>query len=112
MQGALVPDGYFAKSTSGPVIEFSGAYRDAHGEEPGFIEAIAYDTATILFDIVGRSESEFRSGLRDEILTVQGYPAVTGPTSFDHNGEARKRLYLLEVKGRKFREVRSKDPNE
>lgn len=110
MQGALVPDGYFAKSTSGPAIEFSGAYRDAHGEEPGFIEAIAYDTATILFDIVGRSESEFRSGLRDEILTVQGYPAVTGPTSFDQNGEARKRLYLLEVKGRKFREVRPKDP--
>ncbi|MCF8080194.1 MAG: penicillin-binding protein activator [Desulfobacterales bacterium] len=111
MQGALVPDGYFAKSTSGPVIEFAGAYRDAHGEEPGFIEAIAYDTATILFDIVGRSQSEFRSGLRDEILTVQGYPAVTGPTSFDQNGEARKRLYLLEVKGRKFREVRPKNPD-
>jgi len=109
MQGALVADGYFAQSTSGPLIEFSGAYRRAHGEEPGFIEAIAYDTATILFDIVGRSQSEFRSGLRDEILTVQGYPAVTGPTSFDQNGEARKRLYLLEVKGKKFREVRPKN---
>lgn len=112
MQGALVPDGYFAESTSGPVIEFSGAYRDAYGEEPGFIEAIAYDSATILFDIVGRSQSEFRSGLRDEILTVQGYPAVTGPTSFDQNGEARKRLYLLEAKGRRFREVQPKYPNE
>ncbi len=112
MQGALVPDGYFAKSTSGPVVEFSGAYRDAHGEEPGFIEAVAYDTATILFDIVGRSQSEFRSGLRDELLTVQGYPAVTGPTSFDQNGEARKRLYLLEAKGRRFREVRSENPGE
>ena len=109
MRGALVPDGYFAQSTSGPLIEFSAAYRDAYQEEPGFIEAIAYDSATILIDIVGRSDSEFRSGLRDEIFTVQGYPAVTGPTSFDQNGEARKRLYLLEASGRRFREVRPQD---
>jgi ABC-type branched-subunit amino acid transport system substrate-binding protein len=109
MQGALVPDGYFAESTSGPLAGFSEAYRTAYREAPGFIEAVAYDTATILFDIVGRSESAFRSGLRDELFTVQRYPAVTGPTSFDRNGEARKRLYLIEAEGRRFREVNLRD---
>ena len=66
---------------------------------------MAHDTASILFDIVGRSGSKFRSGLRDELLTVQNYPAVTGPTSFDLDGEARKRLYLIQIQGRRFREV-------
>ena len=106
VQGALVPDGYFADSTAAPVVDFTRAYRDAFAEDAGFIEAVAYDTATILFDIVGNSDSEFRSGLRDALFTVQNYPAVTGSTSFDKSGEVRKRLYLLRVKGPRFVEVR------
>ncbi len=105
VQGALVADGYFSESSSPPVKAFAAAYRKAYDEEPGFIEAVAHDTATILFDIVGRSTSKFRSGIRDELLSVQNYPAVTGPTSFDADGEARKRLYLIRVKGGRFIEV-------
>jgi hypothetical protein len=105
MQGALVPTGYFSENTSRQVTEFAAAYRTAYGEEPGFIEAVAHDTAMILFDIVGRCGSKFRSGIRDDLLTVQNYPAVTGPTSFDRDGEARKRLYLIKIQGRRFKEV-------
>ena len=109
MQGALIADGYFAQSTRAPVADFTAAYRSAFGEDPGFIEAVAHDTASILFDIVGHSRSKFRSGLRDELLTVQNYPGVTGPTSFDSDGEARKRLYLIQIKGRSFRELPGRD---
>lgn len=105
MQGALIADGYFAQSTRSPVVDFTDAYRSAYGEDPGFIEAVAHDTASILFDIVGRSRSKFRSGIRDELLTVQNYPGVTGPTSFDSDGEVRKRLYLIQIKGRGFTEL-------
>jgi ABC-type branched-subunit amino acid transport system substrate-binding protein len=109
MQGALVADGYFMESTSGPVIDFTASFEKAYGNPPGFISAVAYDTASILFDIIGHSSSRFRSGIRDELLTVQNYPAVTGPTSFDRDGEARKRLYLIQIKGSRFQELPPED---
>ena len=105
VQGAIMPDVFFKESKSAEVQNFVKNFENIFGEDPGFIEAVAYDTATILFDIVTRPEISFRSTLKNELKNLKNFNGVTGPTSFDENGDVHKKLYLLKIKGDKFVEV-------
>jgi len=105
VQGAVMPDGFFAASPSPRVQEFVRDFEETYQETPDFIEAIVYDTAMILFNVVSREQIRYRSEIRDELLNLDVFPGVTGLTRFDQNGDAQKKLYLLRVKGRKFVEL-------
>ena len=102
VQGAVVPDGFFAEDTAENVKNFVGIFQKVFDQKPGFIEAVAYDTAMILFQMVSRPDIRFRSSLKKELEGLADFKGVTGPTSFDRDGEVRKRLYLLKVKGDRF----------
>jgi ABC-type branched-subunit amino acid transport system substrate-binding protein len=105
VQGAVMPDGFFADSPSPRVRKFVQEFEETYQETPDFIEAIVYDTAMILFNVASREKIRYRSEIRDELLNLVDFPGVTGLTSFDENGDAQKRLYLLRVKGKKFVEL-------
>jgi len=102
VQGAVVPDGFFAEDPSENVKNFVGIYQKVFDQKPGFIEAVTYDTAMILFQMVSRPEIRFRSTLKNELERLTDFQGVTGLTSFDADGEVRKRLYLLQIKGNRF----------
>ncbi len=102
VQGAVVPDGFFAEDASENVKNFVGIYQKVFDQKPGFIEAVTYDTAMILFQMVSRSDIRFRSTLKNELERLTDFQGVTGLTSFDNDGEVRKRLYLLKIKGNRF----------
>jgi len=104
-QGAIMPDGFFAESRSKNVKQFVDSYNEIFHQKPGFIEAAAYDTALILFQMVSRPEIRFRSVLKNELKRLQGFQGVTGLTSFDDNGDAIKNLYLLQIRGQRFVEL-------
>ncbi len=74
-------------------------------EDPGSFEAVAYDTAKILFETVSRPDIHYRASIRNELATLEDYPGVTGSTSFGQAGEARKDLYLLKIIGDGFVEL-------
>jgi len=101
-QGAIMPDGFFAESRSKNVKQFVDSYNEIFHQKPGFIEAAAYDTALILFQMVSRPDIRFRSVLKNELKRLAGFQGVTGLTSFDDNGEAIKNLYLLQIRGKRF----------
>ena len=105
VQGAIMPDGFFAGSPSPRVQNFVNVFEETYEETPDFIEAVVYDSAMIMFNVVGREQIRYRSEIRDELLNLEDFPGVTGLTSFDENGDARKKLYLLRVKGKKFVEL-------
>lgn len=105
VQGAVMPDGFFAASPSPRVQKFVNDFEETYQETPDFIEAIVYDTAMILFNVVSREQIRYRSEIRDELLNLDNFPGVTGLTGFDENGDAQKKLYLLRVKGKKFVEL-------
>ena len=104
-QGAIMPDGFFAESRSENVKQFVDGYNEIFHQKPGFIEAVAYDTALILFQMVSRPDVRFRSVLKNELKRLQGFQGVTGLTSFDNNGDAIKNLYLLQIRGQHFVEL-------
>jgi ABC-type branched-subunit amino acid transport system substrate-binding protein len=104
-QGAIMPDGFFAESRSKNVRQFIESYDKIFHQKPGFIEAVAYDTALILFQTVSRPDVRFRSVLKNELKRLEGFQGVTGLTSFDGNGDAIKNLYLLQIRGQRFVEL-------
>lgn len=104
-QGAIMPDGFFAESKSKSVKQFVDSYNEIFLQKPGFIEAVAYDTASILFQMVSRPDIRFRSVLKNELKRLTGFHGVTGITSFDSNGDAIKNLYLLQIRGQRFVEL-------
>jgi hypothetical protein len=109
-QGAILTDGFFAQSASANVKDFVKDFRKTYGENPGFIEAIAFDTAMILFEMVSRPEIRYRSALKKGLMQLNNYKGVTGLTSFDSNGEVHKKLFLLQIKGKGFVELERHEP--
>ncbi|MEA1946434.1 MAG: ABC transporter substrate-binding protein, partial [Thermodesulfobacteriota bacterium] len=105
IQGAIMADGFFAGSNSQKVKDFVEMFEETFHDKPGFIEAVAYDTAMILFDLVSRNDIQSRSEIKNEIMNLQDFQGVTGTTSFDNTGNAHKKLYLLQIQGDKFIEM-------
>ena len=69
---------------------------------PQFIEAIAYDTAMMLFQVVSRPQVRSGNDITAALHASEGFPGVTGFTRFEHNGDAEKKLHILQVRGKKF----------
>ncbi len=104
-QGAVIPEGFFAESRSPLVADFVRNFQTAYREKPEFMEAIAYDTAMMLFQILGKPGTRSRNEVREELSRLQHFQGVTGMTSFDAVGAARKNLYLLRIDGNAFTEI-------
>lgn len=105
VRGAIMPAGFFGRSRAPQVRAFVSAFHAAFGRNPGFIEAVAYDTAMILLRTIGATGLPFRSTLREKLRKLSPYDGVTGLTIFGPNGDAQKKLYLLQVRGSGFAEV-------
>jgi branched-chain amino acid transport system substrate-binding protein len=105
VQGAVLPDGFFDSSSAPHAQAFSSTFERTFGTKPGFIEAVAYDSARIIFHALSNTDIHFKSRLKDELLNLVDYPGVTGETSFDYKGEALKKLYILKIKGDRFVEI-------
>lgn len=105
IQGAVIPDGFFEKSDSEKVVRFVGEFEKMYGYTPGFIEAVSYDTAMMLFNLANEPDVRSAKDMKEKLLAMPPYPGVTGTTSFDAKGEAVKDIYLLKVIGGKFKEI-------
>jgi branched-chain amino acid transport system substrate-binding protein len=105
VQGAIMPDGFFAESAEPAVQDFVQIFEETYQEKPGFIEAVVYDSAMIIFGVLNKPDLRFKSELKNELLNMTDFSGITGPIYFDENGEAQKQLYLLRIKGRKFVEL-------
>ncbi len=108
VQGAILTDGFFEDSSFKYVKEFVKNFEEVFKEKPGFIEAVSYDTAMILFQKISRPDIRFRSAIKDELMNLSDFQGLTGITSFDKNREVHKKLFLLQIKGDKFVELKFK----
>lgn len=104
IQRAIIPDGFFPESQNPDVQDFVRIFEDTFGEKPGFVEAVGYDTAVMLFQLLHRGVDS-RSALRHELIGIRDFPGVTGKTGFTESGDAQKKLYLLRVRGDRFVEI-------
>ncbi|MBI5590061.1 MAG: penicillin-binding protein activator [Deltaproteobacteria bacterium] len=105
VQGSILPDGFFAESTSETVQQFVRIFQNAYKESPGYIEAVSYDTAMMMFQIISNPNTLFRASIIKELLRPDGYSGVTGNFRFNTDREVQKKLFLLQIKGEEFVEI-------
>ncbi|MFO7706684.1 MAG: penicillin-binding protein activator [Desulfobacterales bacterium] len=105
VQGAILPDGFFAGSSEIRTVRFIDAFEEAFQEKPGVIEAIAYDSAWMVLEAAGRPEVRLRGDVAAFLRRPEGFAGVTGATRFDSSGEVEKTLRILQVRGKRFIEL-------
>lgn len=105
LERVLFPAGFFSATMRPDALEFIEAYQKAYGETPGYIEAVAYDTAAIVLQLLSRTEAASGGDLRDALLNLEDFHGATGVTAFGPDGEAIKSGFLLTVTGGQFNEV-------
>jgi branched-chain amino acid transport system substrate-binding protein len=104
-QGAILPTDFFPDSQSPRVQRFMSAFEAVYGRAPGFIEAIAYDSAMMLLDIIRDPDVRLRAAIRHVLLEGGGREGVTGRVTFDAHGEPHNDLVLLQIRGNDFVEI-------
>jgi len=106
VQGAIVPDGFFLESPSPAVQDFVMRFEKIFGSSPGFLEAQAFDAASIIFQLTNHPDVRSRRTMKEALMGVKDFPGMTGLTSFDETGDVDKQIYLLKIKGRRFVQIR------
>jgi ABC-type branched-subunit amino acid transport system substrate-binding protein len=101
----IIPDGFLDNSQNPITEEFTQKFEALFHHKPQFLEAIAYDTASILFITAMDETVDSRKALRDALRGKRIYEGVTGPTLFDEQGRAHRPLFLITVKNGEFVEI-------
>ena len=101
-------DGFFADSQRPATRKFVQAFREAYKDvdkEPGLLEAIGYDSALMLRQIIQKQHPKSRAELRDALSGLKNFEGATGRTSFNEKREAVKPLFLLSVDNKGVKEL-------
>jgi ABC-type branched-subunit amino acid transport system substrate-binding protein/predicted negative regulator of RcsB-dependent stress response len=98
VSGAVISALFDPNSRFGFVADFVDAYRLAFATEPEAFSAHAYD-ATNLILVQLANGLETRDEVREGLLRMQAFPGASGVTSVRPDGNARKRPFLLQVRG-------------
>ncbi len=104
---AIIPDGFHGENDSEKMREFVNSFVEKYGEEPEFVEAVAYDTAMMLFQTISMPNVRVPGSVRNELAGIRNYKGLTGLTSFNGSGDAWKKLYLLTISGGRFAELKT-----
>ena len=98
VEGAFFVDCFFNKEESPIVVEFLEEFRKAYQREPETLEAIAYDGAKFLRNILQAKSVASPSQLREEISRIESFQGVSGLKGFGENGKAIRNLSILTLK--------------
>ena len=105
VQDAILADVFYEHSANEAVKAFIRSFEELYGKRPGFIEGLAYDTAMIAFQTASNPDVRSRKGLKDRLKETRNFDGATGLTSFKSNGDAQKKLYVLQINGPNFVEL-------
>jgi branched-chain amino acid transport system substrate-binding protein len=105
LEGLLYASETFDPAATPAAQAFARKYQERFGEPPSNYAANGYDAAQVL-SLVLQAGNRSGPAIRDELLRGE-YRGLTGPFSFDYNGDVRKPV-LIKIKqftGGKFRVV-------
>jgi ABC-type branched-subunit amino acid transport system substrate-binding protein len=101
VSGSVISTPFYAQSNLPFVSDFVDSFQQTFGEEPDSYAAQAFDAGNIVLVqlVAGRDD---RGDMRDGLLQTRAYPGATGVLTMRPDGNARRRPFLLGVKGRRF----------
>lgn len=102
---AVIADGFFDDSQNLATVEFTKKFQAVFNKKPKFLEAISYDTSSILFLTAMDETIDSRQSLKDALKASRIFKGATGDTFFDKDGTAHRNLFLITIKKGKFVEI-------
>ena len=96
VQCSIFVDVFFANSERPATKKFVDEFSNAYKRSPGFLEAHAYDAATILKRVLETRRPQSRDDLRDTLAgIVKPFEGAAGDTTFGKDREAQKPFFWL-----------------
>ncbi len=105
-KGAVFADGFFVDSDDAVVVSFVDAYQEKFTDKPSILEAQAYDCANILLQIIQSDTVATPTAVQQAMVNLNNYHGVTGISGFDANGDAVRRVFLLEMGRRTLKQIK------
>lgn len=100
-EGAVFPDGFSPENPDPAVRSMVEAYRSAYQEEPDILSAQAYDAVQMVLSLL-RQGKNTPKGIQEGLLTLTGFPGISGLTTFRGSGEAEKQIFFITVESGRF----------
>ncbi len=104
-KNAVITDGFFNNSQKPAAMEFTTQYESMFNKKPQFLEAISYDTASLLLTFAMDESIDSRQTLKETLTGRRIFEGVTGNTIFDQDGIAHRQLFLMTIKKSEFVEI-------
>ena len=104
-KNAIITDGFFDNSQNPAIVGFLKNFKPLFNTKPQFLEAISYDTASMLFLTAMDETIDSRQTLKDALQGKRIFEGVTGNTIFDKDGIAHRKLFLMTIKKGEFVEI-------
>jgi len=100
-EGAIYPHHFDPESPDPRVQEFKEKYKKKYGRELEGYAALAYDALYVIAHVLKQC-NEDKECIKNALYSVQNFPGVTGPTSFDDHGDVIKPIVIRAVNNGKF----------
>jgi branched-chain amino acid transport system substrate-binding protein len=104
-EGAIFVDAFFKRNSSPLILHFIQEFHKTYQRDPEILEALAYDGAKFLKDILQSKSISSPLQLKEEIRQVQNFEGVSGLRGFDEEGKAIRTLSILKVNKRQIEQV-------
>jgi branched-chain amino acid transport system substrate-binding protein len=106
LDGAIFADSFFVNSFYPETNDFVDIYYSAYSREPENIEALAYDTASIIISVLDDKQIKTHKQFAGALKKVENFKGATGTISFDADRVAQKTAFILRVKNGKLEQVK------
>ena len=96
-EGSIFVDAFFKKDPSPLVARFVEEFRKTYQRDPETLEALSYDGAKLIKEILLSKSVSSPPQLQEELRQVKNFQGVSGLKGFGEDGKAIRTLYILKV---------------
>ncbi len=104
---AIFTDGFFTAGDNNAVSAFVSACAAQFKQQPSILEAQGYDSACFVQRAIATYQPTTAADMQRALLQLRGFDGVSGLRSFEHNGEARRDIAILQVRRHAIRQIAS-----
>jgi branched-chain amino acid transport system substrate-binding protein len=105
MEGAVFSSGFFIDAQAKATRKFTDKFRRAFDRDPSFLEIYGFDSVEMFKKTLRGQSVATRVDVREALAGIRDFLGASGVISFDQEGEAKRKLFLLTVENGKIQEL-------
>jgi len=104
-EGSIFVDAFFKKDPSPSIARFVEEFRKAYQRDPETLEALTYDGAKFIREILASKSVSSPLQLQEELRQIKNFQGASGLTGFGEDGKAIRTLFVLKVNNGEIEKV-------